>query len=273
MIGFVTYSPGVLAALLLTGICIGILAGLLGIGGGVVAVPVLLEVYTAAGVDLDLSAHLAIGTAQASILLSSISAAATHARVGTVNRELVAAWLPSMLVGTAAGLVLTRYVPAEILMATFAGIALLLGARMLAGDRLVFAHALPRPPLAWVLPGVIGLLAGGLGVGAGTLSSPTLMMVSFPLLRAIGAGAVFNLAVGLLATAGFIAIGLDQPGLPSDSFGYVSLIGTALLSLPAIAIAPPAARLALRVPVPLLRRLFALCLFAIAARLFWRLLG
>jgi uncharacterized membrane protein YfcA len=263
----------VLAALLVTGICVGILAGLLGIGGGVVAVPVLLEVYTLAGVDADLSAHLAIGTAQAAILLSSIAAALTHARAGTVNRELVAAWLPPMAIGAAAGLLLARSMPAEVLTAIFAGIAFLLGARMLAGDRLVLAHALPPPPLGWVAPAMIGLLAGGLGVGAGTLSSPVLMMLSFPLLRAIGAGAMFNLAVGLLGTAGFIAIGLDQPGLPSDAFGYVSLIGTALLSLPAIAAAPPAARLALRVPVPLLRRLFALCLFAIAARLCWRLIG
>jgi uncharacterized membrane protein YfcA len=178
-----------------------------------------------------------------------------------------------MLAGTATGLLLANYVPVRVLTATFAGIALLLGARMLASDRFVLAEALPQPPLGWVPPGLIGLLAGGLGVGAGTLSSPALMMVSFPLLRAIGAGAVFNLAVALPATAGFVVLGIDKPGLASDTFGYVSLIGMALLSVPAMVVAPSAARLAARLPVALLRRLFALCLFAIAARLLWRLLS
>lgn len=273
MIGFIPYSPGLLSALLLTGIIIGVLAGLLGIGGGVVAVPVLLEVYAATGMDHAVSTYLAIGTAQAAILLSSISAAIAHARGGTVNRRLVARWLPSMLAGAVVGLLLANYVPSAVLMATFATIALLLGARMLVGDRLVLANALPRPPLGWVPPGLIGVLAGGLGVGAGTLSSPVLMLMSFPLLQAIGAGAVFNLAVALPATAGFVALGMDKPDLPSDAFGYVSLIGVALLSLPAMVVAPPAARLAARVPVTLLRRLFALCLFAIAFRLIWRLMS
>jgi len=119
-------------------------------------------------------------------------------------------------------------------------------------------------------PALVGLVASAVGVGGGTLSTPVLSLFSFPIGRAIGAGALFNLVISLPATAFFLAHDLGLPGRPADALGDVALFCVATLSLPALFVAPVAARWSARAPVVLLRRLFALCLAAIALRLLLR---
>ncbi len=263
------YGGWTLLTFCLAGAIIGLVGGLLGIGGGVIAVPLLLEVFAhSTSSDADRAA-LAIGTAQAAILLSSVAAATGHASAGTIDRSILRAWMPAIVAGALLGLGLAPLIPASWSVAIFATVAILLGMQMIAGRRGVLASTLPKPPVGWLPPAVIGALSAGLGIGAGTLSGPVLGLFNTPLHRAVGAGAVFNLVVAVPATLGFAALGHARPGLPPDTIGYVSLSAAALLAVPAILVAPLAARLSTRVPVPLLRRLFALCLFAIAARALW----
>jgi len=259
-----------LVALGLGGVAIGLVGGLLGIGGGVIAVPLLLELF-APTVSSDAGrAALAIGTGQAAILLSAMAAAIAHGKAGTIEGSIVRAWMPGILGGGLIGLALVPLIPASVAVATFASVMILLGVQMMAGARGVLAASIPKPPLGWLPPALIGALSAGLGIGAGTLSGPVLGLFNTPLNRAVGAGAVFNLAVALPATLGFMVLGYGQPGLPPDAVGHVSLRAAALLGLPAIIVAPLAARLSARLPVALLRRLFAVCLFLIAARILWR---
>jgi uncharacterized membrane protein YfcA len=264
------YPLTVWAALLATGIVIGLLAGLLGVGGGIVAVPVLLEVFSATGVSSQLVMPLAVGTAQTSILIASLTAASAHWRAGTIDRALVREWLPALIVGTALGLVLGPFAPARLLTILFAIIAAGLGIKMAMGDRLVLSHRMPKGPAAQLPPTLVGALAAALGVGGGTLSTPVLSLFSFPIRRAIGAGAVFNLIVSLPASLAFLAMDWRAPGRPVDSIGDVALFCVAALSLPALFVAPMAARWSSRAPVVLLRRSFALCLCAIAVRIVLR---
>lgn len=266
----VTYSGWTLLAFVLAGAAIGVVGGLLGIGGGVIAVPVLLEVFAAGGMSDADRAALAIGTAQAAILLSSLAAAAAHAAAGTIDQPILRAWMPALLAGALLGLGVAPLIPASLSVGAFAAVAILLGIQMMAGARGVLASGLPAPPLGWLPPAAIGGLSAGLGIGAGTLSGPALGLFNTPINRAVGAGAVFNIAVALPATLGFAALGYGRPGLPPDSLGYVSLSAAILLALPATVVAPFAASLSSRVPVPLLRRVFAACLFAIALRVLWR---
>jgi uncharacterized membrane protein YfcA len=121
-----------------------------------------------------------------------------------------------------------------------------------------------------VLPLVVGVLASAVGVGGGTLSTPMLSLFSFPIKRAVGAGALFNLAISVPATLFFLSADLGTPGRTVDALGDVALFCVAALSLPALFVAPVAARWSTRAPVSVLRRLFALCLAAIALRLFLR---
>ena len=265
-----SYSPAVWTVLLVTGVLIGLLAGLLGVGGGVVAVPVLLEIFEFMGISPSLAVSLAVGTAQASILIASTTAAAAHWRAGTVDRELVRSWLPALMVGALIGLAVGPFAPPWVLTGLFAVIAAALAVKMAAGDRLIIGHRQPRGPLALMPPTLVGGLAAAVGVGGGTLSTPVLTLFSFSIKRAIGAGALFNLVIAVPATIAFLVMDLDTPGRPADALGDVALFCVATLSLPALFVAPIAARWSARAPVSLLRRLFAICLAVIAARLLLR---
>jgi uncharacterized membrane protein YfcA len=264
------YPLAAWAALLATGVLIGLLAGLLGVGGGIVAVPVLLEIFEFIGIADSLSVSLAVGTAQASILIASTTAAAAHWRAGTIDRELVRSWLPALMVGAIVGLALAPLAPSRVLTILFAVVAAALALKMAVGDRLIIGQHQPRGPLSHMPPALVGGLAAAVGVGGGTLSTPVLTLFSFSIKRAIGAGALFNLVIAVPATVAFLAMDRDVPGRPADALGDVALFCVATLSLPALFVAPFAARWSTRAPVALLRRLFALCLAIIAARLILR---
>lgn len=269
---FAFTSLGVLAALLAAGAGAGLLSGLLGIGGGVVIVPVLIEIFAGAGLEPAAQAPLAIGTAHAAVLLASISAALAHARAGRIGMPLLRAWLPPMLLGALAGLALAAVASADLLFAGFAVVMSLLGLVLLVGERHVLAPEPPSGAAGTVPPALVGALAAALGIGGGTLSGPVLALFSVPLVRAIGVGSVFNIAVAAPSTAAFVLTGLRARGLPFGTIGYVGLLPLLALTLPALWVAPWAARLAPRLPVRLLRRIFAFCLLAIAARMAWRLI-
>jgi uncharacterized membrane protein YfcA len=266
-----TYSPTVCLVLLSTGTLIGLLGGLLGVGGGVIAVPVLLELLPLVGVAEPLVLPMAIGTAQANILLASLIAAHAHWRGGTIDRVLVRAWLPALGVGTCVGIVLGPLAPSKALTAVFAVVAAALALKMAAGPRYVLSHQQPKGFAAHLAPGLVGVLSAAVAVGGGTLSTPVLSLFSFPIHRAIGAGALFNILVALPATASFLVSGTTLPGRPIDAVGEVALFCVATLSFPALFVAPMAARWSARAPLTLLRRLFAFCLGAIALRLLLRL--
>ncbi|WP_237215504.1 TSUP family transporter, partial [Falsiroseomonas oryziterrae] len=134
--------------MLAAGATIGLLAGLLGIGGGVIAVPVLLEVLE----KHDDAAALSIGTAHAAVLLAAIPALAAHWRAGVVDMQLVRRWLPAILAGAAIGLGLGRVLAAPWLFGCFALLAAALAARLLARSGRALAPAPPAPPLGWLPP-------------------------------------------------------------------------------------------------------------------------
>lgn len=265
-----TYPTFVWLALLATGIVIGLLAGLLGIGGGVVAFPVLLECYLLMGIEQGVAVRLAIGTSQASIVVASLGAAVAHWHAGTVDRALVRAWLPALIAGAVIGLALTRVASATTLTFSFAAVAIFLSLSLLRSQAKPLLP-MPQGGLRQAPPVAVGLFASAIGVGAGTLSTPVLSLFDFPIKRAIGAGALFNIVVGLPAALAFLIFDHGTPGRPADSVGDVSLFCAAVLSLPALFVAPLAAAWSSRAPAVLLRRLFALCLAAIAVRLLLRM--
>jgi uncharacterized protein len=265
------YPPSAWIVLLAGGIAIGVLAGLLGVGGGIIAVPLLLDVFGRLGLPDATATPLAIGTAQASVLIASITAVLAHWRGGTIDRALVKAWLPALMVGVALGLALGPFAPAKVLTGIFALVAALLGLKMVLGNSLVLSRKLPVGAAAQIAPTLVGALAAALGVGGGTLSTPVLSLFSFSIRQAIGAGALFNLVIALPATVTFLAQGWGVAGKPADAVGEIALFCVATLSLPALFVAPAAARWSARAPLVLLRRLFALCLVAIALNLLLKL--
>jgi uncharacterized membrane protein YfcA len=263
------YPLAIWIVLIATGAVIGLLAGFLGIGGGIVSVPVLLQVFASMGMADATALPLAVGTAHTNILIASLSAVAAHRYAGTIDRSLVRAWLPALVAGVVIGLVLEPMVAPRILTLTFAVIAAALGVKMAVGDRLVLGPRQPQGPLAQMVPAAVGALAAALGIGGGTLSTPVLSLFRFPIQRAVGAGALFNLIIALPATATFLAEGWATPGRPADAVGEVSVFAVVALSLPALFVAPWAARWSSRAPIGLMRNAFAVCLAVIAIRMLW----
>lgn len=249
-----SYGPWGALVLVLAGVVIGAIGGLLGIGGGVVAVPVLLSVLGGGTLTPDRLLPVCIGTAHLVVALSALPAAWGHARGGTLDRSLLRAWTPSVVAGGLGGLVLARFLSPGLSVGMFGVLVALLALRMGLAPGIVLAEAPPGPPLGLVPPLLVGVLAAALGIGAGTLSGPVLGMFRVPLLRAAGAGAMFNLAVA--APAALVFALAPNAGLP-DAVGQVALGAVALLALPAMVTAPLAARFSSRLPERLLRLLFA----------------
>lgn len=264
---FSIYPPALCLVLLATGVAIGLLSGLLGVGGGILSVPVLLEVFPAVAVPSANVTPLAIGTSQACILVASLAAIHAHWRGGTIDLPLVRSWLPALAIGTALGLAGGPFAPPKLLTGIFAVVAAALAVKMALGDRLVFGRREPQGPAAHVAPALVGALSAAVAVGGGTLSSPVLSLFSFPLRRAIGAGALFNLVVALPATAIFLLLDRGTAGRPADAAGDVALFCVATLSLPALVVAPWAARWSRHAPLALLRHMLAVCLGVIAVRM------
>lgn len=262
------------AGLLFTGAISGVVAGLLGVGGGIVIVPVLYHILSSLDVDPGLRMHVAVATSLATIVVTSISSARAHYRRDSVDRDLLRHWAPFVLVGVLAGTATGGFVKGETLSLVFAAVAILVAVNMaFRPNAAPVRHGLPRPGWQRLLAGGIGAVSAMMGIGGGTLTVPILGIFDYPIRRAVGTAAAIGLIIGVPGTAGYLYAGLGVAGLPPGNVGYVNLIGFLLIVPASYATAPLGARLAHAVDTILLKRLFALFLFASALRMIHGALG
>lgn len=262
------------AALLATGAVAGVLAGLLGVGGGIVIVPVLFNLFPLLGIDEAVRMHVAVGTSLATIIPTSIVSARAHYQRGSLDLDLLKSLAPGVVVGVALGSWLGARAGGATLTAIFAVVALLVAANMaFRKEGMVVAPALPGGVVRQAIAVVIGGFSVVMGIGGGTLSVPILSAFAVPIRRAIGTAAALGLVIGLPGALSFIAAGLGVPDRPPGSLGYANLIGFALIVPTTMLLAPVGARLAHTIPPALLRKAFALFLFLTALRMGWSVLS
>lgn len=256
------------AALLATGVAAGFIAGLLGVGGGIVIVPVLYFVFTALGVSEAVKMQVAVGTSLSTIIFTSAMSVRAHHRRGAVDLDLLKNWAPGILVGVLAGTAIASVVGGIALTAVFGSVALIVAFYM--------AFSKPEWRLSDHLPGgifkhaiatTIGLISALMGIGGGTLSVPTLTLSGYPIHRAVGTAAAVGFLIGVPGTIGMIVGGWGRPELPPFSLGFVSLIGLVLILPTSMAFAPLGARAAHALPVRGLRLAFAFFLAATSIRM------
>lgn len=261
-------------AMLVTGCVGGVLAGLLGIGGGIVIVPVLEASLTYLGVDASIRMHVAVATSLATIIPTSIASSRAHHLRGAVDVELVRRWTIFVLLGAVAGTVVAARVHSDVLSIVFAVVALVVALKMvLPLEGRLLARDVPRGTLVSLVPAGIGGVSSMMGIGGGTLSVAILTLFNQPIHRAVGTAALFGLVISLPATIGFMVAGYDDPRLPAGSIGYVNVIGFAVISPATFLAAPLGAALAHRLSRRHLSVLFGLFLLIVAARMFYRALG
>ncbi|MFA7429090.1 MAG: sulfite exporter TauE/SafE family protein [Rhodospirillaceae bacterium] len=255
--------------LVLTGAIAGVLAGLLGVGGGIVIVPVLFNLFPFLGIDEAVRMHLAVGTSLATIIPTSIMSARSHDRRGSIDRNLLRSWGPAVFIGAIVGITLGAGARGEVLTLIFAGVALLVAANMaFRVESMTLAESLPTG----ILRHALGLIVGGfsvlMGIGGGTLSVPILTAFAYPIRRAVGTASALGFIIAVPGAIGFILAGLDVPNRPPGSLGYVNLIGFALIVPATMLTAPLGTRIAHAISPALLRRTFALFLLATSLRMF-----
>ena len=259
------------AGYLAVGAFVGFCAGLLGIGGGAVVVPLLTMLLAAQDMPREHVLHLAVGTSMATILLTSVSSVRAHATRGSLRWDIVRAMTPGILAGGLAGSAIASRIPAALLATLFAVTVFIAATNILLERK-------PRPSRE--LPGPTGLLAVGFGisavsafaaVGGAFLTVPYMLWCNVPILQAIGTAAAIGFPIALAGTVGFVASGWGTAGLPQWSAGYVYLPALAAVALASMLLAPLGAAVAHRLPTRRLKQIFVFLLYALALHLIVKL--
>ena len=260
-------DPQAWALFALAGAVAGFLAGLLGIGGGMIIVPALILSFIWQGVPADVLTHLAVGTSLASIMLTSISSVRTHHANQGVDWALLRRLAPALMLGSLLGAQIAHALPARVLQLVIAAFAIWTGTRMLSGRK---ADSGQRPlpgPAGLALSGsLIGAASAVFGIGGGSLMVPYLVGHGVLMRRAVGTAAACGFPIAVAGAAGFILSGWNEAGLPPGSTG--SIYWPALLGISATSIlcAHYGAMAAHRLPAATLKRAFGAVLILVGIR-------
>ncbi len=257
-------------AMLCTGAIAGVLAGLLGVGGGIVIVPVLFILFDYLDIPTQISMHIAVATSLATIIPTSISSARSHHKKGSIDIDMLKSWAPLIFIGAAIGGILSKYLASSSLTLIFGVIALLVSINMALPKKVVIADELPKGVVGkGLLPSFIGGFSALMGIGGGTLSVPILSAFSFPIHRAVGTASAFGLVIAIPAVIGFIWSGWSADLRPPYSIGYVSIPAAVLIFSVSVFTAPLGAKLAHSLNPANLKKAFALFLFITSLRMLW----
>lgn len=248
---------------MVTGALAGLAAGLLGVGGGLIIVPVLVIVFASVGVDDSALVHLAVGTSLATIVFTSLSSTWAHHRRGAVLWPVFWRYLPGVLLGALLGALLADNISSDSLGRVFGVFELTVATWMLANRQ-------PHPHRG--LPGTVGLILVGLvvgtisalvGIAGGTMTVPFLIWCNQPAQKAVATSAASGIPIALAGVTGFILVGLDSQGLPAGATGYVYWPAVVAISVASVSFAPLGARIAHTLDPVHLKRVFALVLLGL----------
>ena len=254
-------------ALLATGVFAGLLAGLLGVGGGIVIVPVLYFLFQALGVSADSAMLIATATSLATIIPTSVSSIKAHRAKGNVDVELLKRWGPFILLGVLLGSYAVTQIDGEVLTLMFGIIASLSAVNMFVGSKSAWFNDLPGAIGQRIIAACLGLFRAMVGIGGGTLTVPTLTFCNYPAHRAVGTAAAVGLIISLPAAITMLALGQTPADAPTGTFGLVNLIGFAAIVPLTVLFAPVGAGLASRLDAAKLKKVFAVVLLITGVRM------
>jgi uncharacterized membrane protein YfcA len=259
-------------ALLAAGAVTGLLAGLLGIGGGGILVPLLYELFGVLGVDDAIRMHLAVGTSLAVIVPTSLRSFAAHRARGAVDLDLVKSMALPVILGVALGAVVARYANATALTVIWIVAATLIALKLFCGERWRLGDAVPGNPFRALYGAFIGLLSTLMSVGGGAFITGLMTFYGQPMQRAVATSSAFGPIISIPGTLGFIWAGWGVAGRPPGSLGYVSLLGALLIIPTGVLAAPLGVRIAHGISRRRLELAFATFLTLVAVKFLFGLL-
>jgi len=245
------------------------MAGLFGIGGGLIIVPVLALLFAAQGFPAELIMIMSVATSLATIIVTSISSVLAHHRLNAVLWDKVRALGPGIMVGAAIGAVVAEHLSGGVLRFLFIIYLLGVGIQMALQIKPKPGQQQPSKTLDLGAAGLIGLLSSLLGIGGGTLTVPFLVHFQMPMRNAVAVASACGLPIAVVGTIGYALLGKDALQLPDWSLGYIYMPSFLGIVLTSMYTAPIGAKLAHKLPAEKLKRYFSLLLFVMAAKLIW----
>lgn len=251
--------------LLLLGTCTGFLAGLLGIGGGMLMVPVMTLLFSVKGVPSEHIVKMAVATSLATICFTSLASVRAHHLHGAVRWNIVKLLAPGILLGSYLGSWLATLLPSRTLALFFALFVAFSATQMLLGKKPAATRQLPRAGGMFAAGSGIGALSGMVGAGGGFIAVPFMTWCNVGIHNAVATSAALGFPIAIAGTLSYVINGLGIANLPPGSLGYMYLPALVVISIASVLMAPVGARTAHRLDVRHLRRAFALLLYALAA--------
>lgn len=263
-----------LAELLALGVVTGFLAGLLGIGGGMMMVPFLSLILSHRGVEEGLAVKMAIASAMCTIVFTSLSSLRAHHAHGAVRWDLVRGIAPGIVVGgLLSGAGAFALLKGQGLAMLFAGFAVFSAVQMLRDKKPAPGRAMPGRAGQAAAGAGIGFVSGLLGAGGAFMSVPFMTWCNVPMRNAVATSAALGFPIAAASTVGYVIAGWDLPPALPGAFGYLYLPGLAVVAAASVTLAPLGARVANVGSTRMLKRLFALMLLGIATHMVWRMLN
>lgn len=270
---FITNNIATFLALIMTGAFAGLLAGLLGVGGGIVIVPVLFFLFQSFGASADSAMLVATATSLATIVPTSISSIRSHNKKGNVNFDLLKHWAIFILIGVLVGSWLVTRVGGSLLTMLFGIIATLSALNMLfRTEKSVLFQQLPGNSGQTLMGTSIGFFSSMVGIGGGTLSVPLLTLYNYPAHKAVGTASAIGLIISLPGALMMLILGSTPSDAPAGTFGFVNLMGFLCIVPLTVIFAPIGASLAAKLDAKKLKKVFAIVLLVTGLRMLLQLL-
>jgi len=266
-----TFEPQLILEMAALGLATGFLAGLLGIGGGMLMGPFMTLILSARGLPADLAIKMAIATSMATIIFTSISSVRAHHQRGGVRWDIVKGLAPGIVLGGAIASVGIFSVLKGSWLAIFFAVFVSFSATQMFLDK--------KPKPSRQIPGtagqvaagtVIGCLSGLVGAGGGFISVPFMVAHNVSILNAVATSAALGFPIAVANTVGYVISGTGLAGLPDYALGYVWLPGLAVIASCSVLTAPLGARMAHQLPVAQLKKVFATVLYVLAGYMLWK---
>jgi uncharacterized membrane protein YfcA len=264
-------DPLLIAELAALGLGTGFLAGLLGIGGGMLMVPFITIIVGHRGVPADLAVKMAIATSMATIIFTSVSSVRAHHRRGAVRWDIVRRLAPGIVIGSLAGSLgvfsLLKGTALAIFFALFVGFS---ATQMFLDKKPAPTRQMPGTGGQLAAGGAIGFISGLVGAGGGFISVPFMTWCNVSIHNAVATSAALGFPIAVANVLGYAVSGQSVQGLPAGSFGYIWLPALAVIALCSVFTAPLGAKAAHSLPVKKLKRVFASILYLLAAYMLWK---
>jgi uncharacterized membrane protein YfcA len=266
-----TFEPLLIVELAALGLATGYLAGLLGIGGGMLIGPFMTIILSARGVPADLAIKMAIATSMATIIFTSISSVRAHHQRGGVRWDIVRGLAPGIVLGGAIASVgvfsLLKGTWLAIFFSLFVGFS---ATQMFLDKKPKPSRQMPGTAGQVAAGSVIGFLSGLVGAGGGFVSVPFMVAHNVSILNAVATSAALGFPIALANTVGYVVSGSAMSGLPPYSLGYVWLPGLVVVACCSVLTAPMGAKMAHRMPIAKLKRVFSTVLYGLASYMLWK---